>query len=214
MCRQAANAKAEQAAVASLQRPPGRARALPVARPPWHLVGHPASLLCDAYGGFWGVAAAGTASSWQRHDGTGSNPREADSYAWAALQAAESQAGSAAALLPAGRLCNGASRLLQPRWDCLRSEQASSVRQSWAIAKVFVTGKGACELGGAICMRSSRGTPVIAGFVTSRVKQRDSTAQVAGIAAVCANVWQGLADGVLINPYAGHIHRAVTLQHC
>lgn len=57
-CRYHARAQALRNAALAASRPMGRAPKLPVCLPPWHTVGQPLSMLQQAYGGCWRVAAS------------------------------------------------------------------------------------------------------------------------------------------------------------
>eukprot|EP00892_Ulva_mutabilis_P000152 jgi/Ulvmu1/10137/UM006_0091.1 len=55
--RRSRGTAAVRCAQAAARRPLGRAPKLPVALPPWHIVGHTPSRLRQAYGSFWGTSA-------------------------------------------------------------------------------------------------------------------------------------------------------------
>jgi hypothetical protein len=215
-CRQQAQAEARGSFQLAAKRPPGRAPALPVHLPPWHLVGQCSSRLRKAYGGFWSVLP----SPSEQHP----VPKEAGTAddAVAVLESDRSQ--QTAPCTDLGQLqlgqdppscCPKSLRLLEPRWQALCGHLRPPIVSMWCCVVVHVPGKGACHVGGALLTGVTReevGT--VAGFVTSAVLHRDSNSQPAGVACVSMTLCGGDAPIYLMNPYAADCLRLVTVSAC
>ena len=186
VCRTEAQQEADRNAVAAMQRPPGRAPALPVCLPPWHTTGQPASVLRDAYGGFWGATGVDTS--------TMGPPRREP---------------------PACKgCCNKSVELVRKHWDATFSGKLIEAVTTLRHAAVRIVGKGACEAGAAICLpaASAPAAPVIVGFVTSASTHGCGAARPCGVGMV---VWGQLQPGqsvVIANPYASTVFRDAVVE--
>lgn len=189
-----------------------------MALPPWQVVGQPATVLKTAYGGFWGLAGdAGRGTSQHTcADGVG---RGVDGHVEDAAMLGASHSAKRSMLDPllptnCASTCKGSLTLLQARLAILEFAPICMGSRQWVIVKVFVTEKGACEQGAALCTQDTLDQLTIAGFVTSAVMQRESTEQVAGMAVVANGVWGSAKPAWMVNPYASCVRRQVRLQVC
>lgn len=178
--------EAEKSALTAMQRPPGRAPALPVCLPPWHTTGQPASVLRDAYGGFWGTAGVDAATVGPR---------------WHEVPECEG-------------CCAKSVELLRKHWDTTFTGKLGQAATMFGHAAVRITGKGACEAGAAICLPAAAegAAPVIVGYVTSTSTHGSGAARPCGVGMVD---WLQVQPGqsvVIANPYASACFREALVE--